>query len=97
MTLLGILVAFRAQLRTMRVHKLFIASVVLLVLGLASLWSKWDGSAGLNAGTSLDSWAVSFNGSVHGFPALAGMVLIFAAIVVFLIALIKSALGPSRS
>jgi hypothetical protein len=74
----------------MRVHKLFIASAVLLVLGLASLWSKWNGNAGLNAGTSLDSWAVSFNGSVHGLPALIGMVAILAAIITFLIAVIRS-------
>jgi len=81
----------------MRVHKLFIASAVLLVLGLASLWSKWNGSAGLNAGTSLDSWAVSFNGSVHGLPALVGILLILAAIIMFLVAVIKTALGSSRT
>jgi len=74
----------------MRSHKLFMSSAVLLVLGLASLWSKWNGSAGLNAGSSLDSWAVSFNGSVHGFPALVGMVAILAAIVMFLIAVVRS-------
>jgi hypothetical protein len=81
----------------MRVHRLFTASAVLLVLGLASLWSKWNGNAGINAGTSLDSWAVSFNGSVHGLPALIGVILILAAIIVFLVALIKTALGPSRA
>jgi hypothetical protein len=81
----------------MRVHRLFIASAVLLVLGLASLWSKWNGNAGINAGTILDSWAVSFNGSVHGLPALIGVILILAAIIVFLVALIKTALGPSRA
>ena len=81
----------------MRVDKLFLASAVLLVMGLASLWSKWNGNAGINAGTSLDSWAVSFNGSVHGLPALIGVVLILAAIIVFLVALIKTALGPSKA
>jgi hypothetical protein len=81
----------------MRVHRLLIASAVLLVLGLASLWSKWNGNAGINAGTSLDSWAVSFNGSVHGLPALIGVILILAAIIVFLVALIKTALGPSKA
>ena len=78
-------------------HKLFIASAVLLVLGLASLWSKWNGNAGINAGTSLDSWAVSFNGSVHGLPALIEVILILAAIIVFLVALIKTALAPSKA
>jgi hypothetical protein len=81
----------------MRVHRLFIASAVLLVLGLASLWSKWNGNAGINAGTSLDSWAVSFNGSVQGLLALIGVILILAAIIVFLVALIKTALGPSKA
>ena len=81
----------------MRVDKLFIASAVLLVIGLASLWSKWNGKEGINAGDSLDSWAVSSNGSVHGLPALIGVVLIFAAIVVFLVALIKTSFGRSRT
>ena len=81
----------------MRVYKLFIAAEALLLLGLASLWSKWNGKAGISAGTSLDSWAVSFNGSVHGLPALIGVVLILAAIVVFLVALIKTAMGASRT
>lgn len=81
----------------MRLHRLFIASAVLLLLGLVSLWSKWNGNAGINAGTSLDSWAVSFNGSVHGLPALIGVILILAAIIVFLVALIKTALGPSKA
>ena len=81
----------------MRVYKLFIAAEALLVLGLASLWSKWNGNAGISAGTSLDSWAVSCNGSVHGLPALIGVVLTLAAIVVFLVALIKTAMGASRT
>jgi hypothetical protein len=81
----------------MRVHRIFLAAGVLLVLGLASLWSKWNGNAGINAGSSLDSWAVSFNGSVHGLPALIGVILILAAIIVFLVALIKTALGPSKA
>ena len=74
----------------MRSRILFVTSAVFLVLGLASLWSKWNGSAGVNAGSSLDSWAVSFSGSVHGLPAMVGMAAILAAIVVFLIALIRS-------
>jgi len=81
----------------MRVHSQFIAAAVLLVLGLASLWSKWNGNAGLNAGTSLDSWGVSFNGSVHGLPALMGILLILAAIIVFLVAVINAALSSPRS
>ena len=81
----------------MPVHKLFLASAALLVLGLASLWSKWNGNAGINAGTSLDAWAVSFNGSVHGLPALIGVVSILAAIIVFLVALIKTALRSSKA
>jgi hypothetical protein len=76
----------------MRSNKLFLSSAVLFVLGLASLWSKWNGSAGLGAGSSLDSWTVSFSGSVHGFPALVGMVAIVAGIVTFVIALIRTAI-----
>ena len=76
----------------MRPNKLFLASAVLLVLGLASLWSKWNGSAGLNAGSSLDSWALSFSGSVHGLPALVGIVTLVAGIITFVVALIRSAI-----
>jgi hypothetical protein len=79
----------------MRVHKLFIASAVLLVLGLASLWSKWNGTAGIDAGDSITAWAVKFSGSVNGLPALIGILLIVAAIIVFLVALIKTAIGSS--
>jgi len=81
----------------MRVHNQFIAAAVLLVLGLAALWSKWNGNAGLNAGTSLDSWAVSFNGSVHGLPALVGILLVLAAIIVFVVAVVNAALNLPRS
>ena len=81
----------------MRVHRLFMRLRFYWSPGLASLWSKWNGNAGINAGTSLDSWAVSFNGSVHGLPALIGVILILAAIIVFLVALIKTALGPSKA
>ena len=76
----------------MRSSKLFLTSAVLVVVGVASLWSKWNGSAGVNAGSSLDAWAVSFNGSVHGLPALVGLVAILAAIVIFLVAIVRLAM-----
>lgn len=80
----------------MRVHKLFITWAVLLVLGLASLWSKWNGNAGVNADWPVEQWGLTFNGSVHGWPALIGILLILAAIIVFLLALIKTVIGPAK-
>jgi hypothetical protein len=77
----------------MRAYKLFLSSAVLVVLGLASLWSKWDGSAGINAGYPIQQWAVSFNGSVHGWPAMIGSLLILAAIVVVLVGVIRAILA----
>lgn len=81
----------------MRASKLFIASGVLLLLGLAFLWSKWNGSAGIGAGDSLAAWSVNFSGSVQGWPALLGILAIVAAILVFVSAVVKAALRDSRS
>ena len=77
----------------MRALKLFLASAVLLVLGLASLWSKWNGNAGINAGYPIGAWSVTFSGSVQGWPALLGILLIIAAIVLFLAAVIRALVG----
>ena len=68
----------------------------LLLIGLASLWSKWNGSAGINAGDYSQAWAVTFNGSVHGWPAMIGVIAILAAIVVLLWAVIRSADGINQ-
>ncbi|MFZ1136421.1 MAG: hypothetical protein WAN69_15840 [Candidatus Korobacteraceae bacterium] len=81
----------------MHARKLFLASSVLLVIGLFSIGSKWDGSAGINAGDSLSAWAVTFNGSVHGLPALIGVISVIAALLVFLAALINWAMASSKS
>ncbi len=81
----------------MRVPKLFLSSAVLLVIGLASLWSKWNGSAGINAGDSVSAWAVTFNGSVHGWPAMIGVIAIIAAIFVFLAAVISAAIASPKA
>ena len=81
----------------MRTRKLFTASAVLLILGLTSVWSKWNGSAGINAGDSVAAWAVSFSGSVTGWPALIGVISIIAALVAFLWAVIREAVGSSKS
>jgi hypothetical protein len=81
----------------MHARKLFLTSAVLLVIGLFSIGSKWDGSAGINAGDSLSAWAVTFNGSVHGLPALIGVISVIAALLVFLAALINWAMASSKS
>jgi hypothetical protein len=81
----------------MRVPKLFLSSAVLLMIGLASLWSKWNGSAGINAGDSVSAWAVTFNGSVHGWPAMIGVIAIIAAIFVFLAAVISAAVASPKA
>jgi len=59
------------------------------VIGLASLWSKWNGNAGISAGYPISRWTVSFNGSVHGWPAMVGVLALLAGIITFLIALIR--------
>jgi len=74
----------------MRSRKLFLISAVLLIVGLGSLWSKWNGSAGFNAGDSISAWSVTFNGSVHGWPALIGIVGLVAGLVLLVIALIRA-------
>lgn len=74
----------------MHARKLFLASAVFLLISLVSLWSKWNGTAGINAGDSINAWSVTFNGSVHGWPALIGVLSLLVAIVLFLWALIRS-------
>ncbi len=81
----------------MRVPKLFLSSPVLLMIGLASLWSRWNGSASANAGYPISAWAVSFCGSVNGWPAMIGVIAIIAAIFVFLAAVISAAVASPRS
>ena len=80
----------------MRVPKLFLTSAVLLLIGLVSLWSKWNGTAGVNAGSPISVWSVNFCGSVNGWPAMIGVVSIVAALLVFLWAAISAVLEPSK-
>jgi len=80
----------------MRVPKLFLTSAVLLLIGLVSLWSKWNGTAGINAGSPVSVWSVNFCGSVNGWPALIGVVSIVAALLMFLCAVISAVLKPPR-
>jgi hypothetical protein len=80
----------------MHARKLFLTSAVLLLIGLASLWSKWNGSAGINAGDSISAWAVTFNGSVHGLPAMIGVISLIAAILVFFAAVINGAMASPK-
>jgi len=81
----------------MRASRLFLATAVLLIIGLVSLWSKWDGSAGINAGDSVSAWAVAFSGSVHGWPAMIGVISIIAAILVLVWAVISAAVASPKS
>jgi hypothetical protein len=76
--------------------KLYLASAAFLVFGLASLWFKWNGSAGINAGDSIAAWSVNFSGSVNGWPAMIGILAIVAAILVFLAAVISTVLSDSK-
>jgi hypothetical protein len=76
----------------MRARRLFLASAVLLIVGLASLWSKWNGSAGIHAGWPIQQWDVSFSGSVNGWPAMIGILCLLIGLVTFLIALIRTVL-----
>ena len=74
----------------MRARNLFIAAAVLLVAGLFSLWCKWNGSAGINAGFPIDQWVVSFNGSVHGWPAMIGVLGLLAGLLLLVVGLIRA-------
>ena len=81
----------------MRVPKLFLTSAAFLILGLGALWSKWNGSAGINAGSPISVWAVNFCGSVNGWPALIGVVSIVGGLLVFLWAVISAVMQPPRT
>lgn len=68
-----------------------------MVIGLGSLWSKWNGTAGINAGSPIGVWALNFCGSVNGWPALIGIVAIIAVVFVFLAAAISGAAGSPKA
>ena len=74
----------------MRIHRLFLVSAGLLLVGVASLWSKWNGSAGIHAGYPIQQWYVSFTGSVQGWPAMIGVIALLAAIITLVVAVIRS-------
>ena len=63
------------------------------MVGLVSLWSKWDGSAGINAAYPISQWGVSFSGSVHGWPAMVGVLSILFGIIFLVVGLIESLLS----
>jgi hypothetical protein len=81
----------------MRARKLFITSAALFILGLVSVWSKWNGTSGVSAGSSMSEWAVNFCGSVNGWPALIGIVSIIAALFAFLAAVISGSVESPRA
>ena len=74
----------------MSTRKLFVASAIFLLVGLVSLWSKWNGNAGVTAGDTISAWSVTFNGSVHGWPAMIGVLAVLLGVVLFLIALLQA-------
>ena len=74
----------------MLTRNLFMASVILLLIGLSSLWSKWNGSAAIHAGYPVQKWDDSFNGSVRGWPAMIGVLALLAAIILLVVAVIRS-------
>ena len=80
----------RQYIEGMSSRRLFLAFVVLLLISLTALWSKWNGSAGINAGFPMDQWAVSFSGSVHGWPAFIGIVALLLAVIFLVWALIRT-------
>ena len=75
--------------------KLFLASALFCWIGLVSLWSKWNGNAGINAGYPVNAWSVTFNGSVHDWPAMIGVLAILAALVIFLYGSVRLLLDVS--
>jgi len=75
----------------MRAKQLFLTSAAFFVVGLVTIWSKWNGTAGVTAGSSASAWAINFCGSVAGWAALTGLICLLAALIVFLGALISGA------
>jgi hypothetical protein len=76
----------------MKTRNLLLIAIGFLVAGLISLASKWNGSAGINAGDSISAWSVTFNGSVHGWPAMIGILCVLAGLVLLVVGLIRTLL-----
>ena len=64
---------------------------------LVTIGSQWHGSFTAGAGTAASAWNVNFCGSVTGWTAAAGLLLILAAVLVFIGALIQSAVRWSHT
>jgi len=80
----------------MRPRYYFIFSAALFVAAVVTIASKWNGTFTVGAGSAASAWHINFCGSETGWPAAAGIVVVLLAVIVFIIALIRSATGLAR-
>jgi hypothetical protein len=72
----------------MKTSRLYILSVVLLIIGLACIWSVWHGDAGLTTGIPAGVSAIRFCGAAEGTRVLIGFSLGVTGLVIYVVALV---------
>ena len=90
-------VDIRVSFRFMRAKQLFLTSAAFFAVGFVTIWTRWQGTAGLNAGSSASAWGINFCGSVNGWAAAIGIICLLAAVILLIGALIRGATSSAGS
>ncbi len=81
----------------MRATRLFLLAAVLLIAGIACLFSGSHGTFGVSGGSPLRAFTIEISLSSTGAWAMAAMLATVAAIVVFVVALVRAAIAENRA
>ena len=74
----------------MKTSRLYILSVVVLMIGLACIWSVWHGDASLTTGIPTGVSAIRFCGAAEGTRVLIGFLLGVTGLVIYIVALVRT-------
>ena len=75
----------------------FVASLLMLVLGIACIAWRWHGTASVNLAIPISAASVQFCGSATGGLAVAGLGALILAVLLFVIALFRWMLSRSET
>ena len=76
----------------MKTSRLYILSLVLLIVGSLCIWSVWHGTATLSTGIPVGVSSIQFCGSASGARVLIGFVVGIAGLIVYVVALVRTIL-----
>ena len=81
------------KLISMKSKLLYLFAAALLVAGFVSLCMGWHGTMQMTASSPLSGSTFKFCGEANGWSAIAGLLCAVAAVIVFLIALIRTVIN----